>query len=106
MRLDDALSQIADIREHLSRAAVFRGYRASTCVLTAGIAVAAALVQQAVVGDVRREFDTYLLVWCAAAVELCWQNRNRFISESERPTAEEAYQRAVARYLEIADEAK
>ncbi len=45
-------------------------------------------------------------LWCAAAIELCWENRNRFISEAERPAAEEAYRRAAARYLEIATEAE
>jgi hypothetical protein len=43
-------------------------------------------------------------LWCAACVELCWANRNQFISEDERPAAEEAYRRAAARYLEIAEE--
>lgn len=43
-------------------------------------------------------------LWCAEAVELLWENRSRFISESERPAARAAYDRAVALYRARAEE--
>ena len=42
--------------------------------------------------------------WCIAATELLWENRNHLIAEAERGEAEKAYQRAIARYREIAAE--
>ena len=38
-------------------------------------------------------------LWCAESVRLLWKNRNRFIAESERPAAREAYERALAQFL-------
>ncbi len=42
--------------------------------------------------------------WCAESVRILWKNRQRFIAESERPAARSAYQRALDRYLEIAEQ--
>ena len=66
MDLRDALSQIAEIRQQMARAQVFRGYRAATTAFSAVMAVAAAAVQ-------RRYWPgtddpaAVLLVWLAAA---------------------------------------
>ena len=43
--------------------------------------------------------------WCIDAVELLWKNRSSNIAESERDAASEAYQRAIALYKRIAEEA-
>ncbi len=38
-------------------------------------------------------------LWCAESVRLLWKNRNRFIAESERPAAREAYERSLQQFL-------
>ena len=43
-------------------------------------------------------------LWCTEAVRLLWRNRQRFIAESERPAARQAYERSLSRYLQIARE--
>ncbi len=43
--------------------------------------------------------------WCAESVKLLWKNRNRFISDAEKPAAKAAYDRALATYERIAEEA-
>jgi hypothetical protein len=45
-------------------------------------------------------------LWCAESIELLWDNRSRFIAESERPAARAAYDRAVALYKGRAAEAQ
>lgn len=40
--------------------------------------------------------------WCVEMVELLWKNRERHIAESERPAAQAAFSRALARYRELA----
>jgi hypothetical protein len=42
--------------------------------------------------------------WCIAMTELLWKNRERAISESERPAARAAFDEALAVYRRIADE--
>lgn len=43
-------------------------------------------------------------LWCAESVRLLWHNRRRFIAESERPAARDAYTRALNRFFAIARE--
>ncbi len=43
-------------------------------------------------------------LWCARCVQLLWHNRQRFIAAAERPAAREAYERAIARFLAVAEE--
>ena len=43
-------------------------------------------------------------LWCAESVRLLWKNRNRFIAESERPAAREAYERSLKQFLVRAGE--
>jgi hypothetical protein len=42
--------------------------------------------------------------WCIACIELLWRNREQNIVPSERDAAREAFQRALARYRQIAAE--
>lgn len=42
--------------------------------------------------------------WCEETIHLLWQNRERFIDPSERDEARKTYDRAIARYRQIAAE--
>jgi hypothetical protein len=44
-------------------------------------------------------------LWCAESVRLLWKNRQRFISEAERPEARVTYERALSDFLKRAGEA-
>lgn len=44
--------------------------------------------------------------WCEETIHLLWTNRRRFISEPEREAARDAYDRAIAKYQQIAEEAR
>jgi hypothetical protein len=44
-------------------------------------------------------------LWCAQCIEQLWRARSRVIADNERPEAERTFQRAIARYKEIAAEA-
>jgi hypothetical protein len=68
VRLDDALTQISEIRQHMAECQVFRGYRSATTAFTAAVAVAAAAAQARWVPDPPAHLDAYLAVWCAAAL--------------------------------------
>src|SRR4051794_25999797 len=77
MRLDDALTQISEIRQQMAASAVFRGYRPLTTAITAGIACVAAALQFLLVpggapGWVAPEaglhFQAYLYIWLGAAI--------------------------------------
>jgi len=43
-------------------------------------------------------------LWCAESVRLLWENRQRFIAETERPAAKAAYERALQDFLQRANE--
>lgn len=45
-------------------------------------------------------------LWCAAAIDLCWKNRNQWISDAEKPAARASYDRAIAEYYKRAGEAE
>src|SRR5688572_2437849 len=68
MRLNDALSQISEIRQQMADAQVFRGYRSATTGLTALVAAAVAVAQALWVPEPARHPITYVLLWCAAAL--------------------------------------
>jgi len=69
MRLNDALSQIADIRQQIARSQSFNGYRSITTGLTGVIAIIAALVQRHVVpADAIYHMNRYLTIWLVAAL--------------------------------------
>lgn len=44
--------------------------------------------------------------WCAETVQQLWEARHRNIAESERPAARAAYDRALKKYAQIADESE
>ena len=67
MELHDALAQISEIRQRMAGGQVFRGYRAATTAMTAGVAVAAAVAQARWVPDPAADGDAYLAVWAGAA---------------------------------------
>ena len=43
--------------------------------------------------------------WCQEVIDLLWKNRERAIAEAERPAARAAYDRALAKYQKIEEEA-
>ncbi len=91
MRLEEALSQITEIRAHLDRAEVFRGYRAATVAFSGGLGIGTAVVQMVLISDPTRQLAAYLTLWITAAVlslsvvacELAWRYRN---ADSPRTT--------------------
>lgn len=70
MELNEALSQIAEIRGQLQQARVFRGYRSATTAFSGLVALVTAALQPAWAGDPRGGLVPYLLLWGGAAL-LC-----------------------------------
>jgi len=70
MELQDALTQIADIRLQMARTRMFRGYRSGTTLFSAAVAVATAVLQSAIIPNPSQHVLLYLCLWLAAAA-LC-----------------------------------
>jgi hypothetical protein len=70
MPLDEALAQISDIRGHLARTEIFRGYRAATVGFSAVVAIGAAGLQARLIPDPTAAPHDYLVLWIGAAA-LC-----------------------------------
>ena len=69
MRLQEALSQIAEIREQMARSQLFRGYRSVTTLFSAWMAVAASLIQYFWIGEgTLEQVLRALWVWLGAAI--------------------------------------
>ena len=68
MRLNDALSQIADIRQQIARSQAFNGYRSLTTAVTGIFAILAACVQKRFVVDPIHHMNRYLTIWLIVAV--------------------------------------
>ena len=68
MELRDALSQIAEIRQQMARAQVFRGYRAATAAFSAASALLAGAVQPYIASDPQRHPKAYVLLWAGVAL--------------------------------------
>ncbi len=68
MRLNDALSQIADIRQQIARSQAFNGFRSLTTALTGVIAILASVVQKQIVVDPIHHMNRYLTIWLIVAV--------------------------------------
>src|SRR5215813_2017813 len=68
MELREALTQITEIRLQLARTEVFRGYRAMPVAFSGMVAVLAAAVQAATIGDPVSQIGSYLALWIGAAV--------------------------------------
>jgi hypothetical protein len=69
-KLEEALSQISDIRGHLVRTETFRGYRSATVSFAAIVAVAAAVLQAWLLPDPAHAAREYVALWAGAAA-LC-----------------------------------
>ena len=68
MELRDALTQITEIRLHLARTEVFRGYRAMPVAFSGGVALLAALIQGVTISEPAGQIGSYLSLWIGAAV--------------------------------------
>lgn len=68
MQLQHALLEIAEIRERVAAAQVFRGYRAHGALFSALLAFLMAGLQRWVVAEPTGELQTYVLFWSAVAV--------------------------------------
>ena len=68
MELQDAVSQINEIRQHLVRSTTFRGYRPATTAFTGVVALVAALVQSLILPEPHKNAMVYVNVWITAAV--------------------------------------
>lgn len=67
MELDDALTQISDIRRQMARAHVFRGYRAATAAFSGVMALLAASIQHDWAPDPFEDVIPYLSIWALTA---------------------------------------
>ena len=77
MQVNDAISQISEIHDHLARSEVYRGYRSVPMALSGGLAFAGALLQPSVLqtaagdGLLTTHYVHYVLFWLSiAAVSL------------------------------------
>ncbi|MFO0908874.1 MAG: hypothetical protein U0794_11030 [Isosphaeraceae bacterium] len=68
MELQEALTQISEIRHQMARTEVFRGYRALPVAFTGVLAVAAAVVQAVSLPDPEQRIAQYLTLWIGTAV--------------------------------------
>ena len=68
MQLNDALSQISEIRRQMAEANVFRGYRSLTVGFSGVLAIVAAGVQPILAPDPSRDIASYLTLWVGIAV--------------------------------------
>jgi hypothetical protein len=68
MDLQQALSQISDIRHHVHRAGVFRGYRAMTTAFSGCVAFLAAALQAVVLPRPEMDVDYFLYIWLSAGI--------------------------------------
>lgn len=68
MELDEALSQIAEIRHQMARTEVFRGYRALPVALSGVLAICAGLVQAVWLPNPLEQIGLYLELWVGSAI--------------------------------------
>jgi len=102
MQLDDALRQIADIRQQMARSEVFRGYRSVTVGFSGIAGLLAAAVQPWWVPSPSSDLGRYLVLWMGVAVlslvvagaEMWWRV-HRSGSEMAREHAELACQQFI-----------
>jgi hypothetical protein len=67
MELRQALSQVSDIREHLARTELFRGYRSLTVGFSGLVGLGAAIVQASWLPHPTERPKAYLALWIGAA---------------------------------------
>lgn len=83
MELDEALSQISAIREHVARAETFRGYRSAVVGFSSLACLMAAMAQSLWIPDPEKSPGHWLTLWVATAalclatvgVEMIWRHR-------------------------------
>lgn len=68
MNLNDAVAQIAEIRQRMAWSVTFRGYRSSTTALTGLIAIVASAAQAMTQPAAAFRVDWYLAIWLSAAL--------------------------------------
>ncbi|HEX3726078.1 MAG TPA: hypothetical protein VHV08_07530 [Pirellulales bacterium] len=68
MELREALLQIAEIRRHMAKSDVFRGYRSAPVALSGLLALAAACVQARFIPEPADRAAEYLTLWIGAAI--------------------------------------
>src|SRR5436190_14327383 len=67
MQLEQALLDIAEIRDRMSASQVFRGYRAQIAGLSGGLAILTAVLQGSIVPDPARDLAGFVQLWSAVA---------------------------------------
>ena len=83
MELRDALCQISEIRQHMARSEVFRGYRSLTVGFSGMLALAAAALQPKMIPSPQGQLRSYLTLWVSVAIlsifvsgiEMWWRAR-------------------------------
>jgi hypothetical protein len=68
MELQEALTQITEIRLQMARTEVFRGYRAVPAAFSGALALAAATIQALVIVEPLQHCGAYLSLWIGSAV--------------------------------------
>src|SRR5580693_7512304 len=104
MELQQALAQIADIRQQMSRARQFRGFRAATALFTAFAAGAAGVWQALQMGDLTTHPISFVSFWVCIAVaclmvctvEVAWRYR-----KADSSLQQELTPQAVGQFLPI-----
>ncbi len=94
MELHEALSQITEIRQHLARTEVFRGYRALPIAFSGLLALVTAGVQALWLAEPMDNIPLYLTLWLGAAVlsllatgiEMVWHLRHHGTSLDREKT--------------------
>lgn len=66
MTLDDALDQINNIRSQMAATKVFRGYRCTTTLFSAVVAVVTSVIQYLWIPDAAHHVQEYLQLWFSA----------------------------------------
>jgi hypothetical protein len=67
MELREALVQIAEIRRHMAKSDVFRGYRSAPVAVSGLLALGAAAVQARFIPEPIQDIPQYLTLWIGAA---------------------------------------
>lgn len=67
MRVDEAVSRIDAIHSMMNRTKMFRGYRSRTTLLSAVLAVVAAIIQAQFIPEPELQLKQYLLLWGSVA---------------------------------------
>jgi hypothetical protein len=67
MQLEQALLEIAEIRDRMAASQLFRGYRAQIAGLSGGLAVVTAVLQSSIVPDPAGDLVGFVQLWSAVA---------------------------------------